>query len=69
MCLSSEMVSKRLSAYEISYNTMMIGKVSANSLLNKEHENAMPLRFGSALFSKLKKKYWELPHVAGNPLV
>lgn len=37
--------------------------------IRKEHENAMPLRFGSALFSKLQKKYWELPHVAGNPLV
>ena len=37
--------------------------------IQREHENAMPLRFGSALFSKLQKKYWELPHVAGNPLV
>lgn len=37
--------------------------------IQKEHENAMPLRFGSTLFSKLQKKYWELPHVAGNPLV
>lgn len=37
--------------------------------IRREHENAMPLRFGSALFSKLQKKYWELPHVAGNPLV
>lgn len=37
--------------------------------IQREHKNAMPLRFGSALFSKLQKKYWELPHVAGNPLV
>lgn len=29
----------------------------------------MPIRFGSPLFSKLKKKYWEHEHVAGNPLV
>ena len=36
--------------------------------IKKECENPMPLRFGSALFSKLQKKYWELPHVAGNPL-
>jgi hypothetical protein len=35
----------------------------------KEHQDAMPLRFGSPLYSKLKKKYWQLPHVAGNPLV
>lgn len=29
----------------------------------------LPLRFGSALFSKLNKKYWEKPHCAGLPLV
>ncbi len=29
----------------------------------------MPIKFGSALYSKLKKKYWELPHVAGKALV
>lgn len=34
-----------------------------------EQENAMPIRFGSSLYSKLQKKYWELPHVNGNPLV
>jgi len=34
-----------------------------------EQEDAMPLRFGSPLYSKLQKKYWELPHVKGNPLV
>ena len=26
-------------------------------------------KLGSAIFSKLNKKYWELPHVAGKPLV
>lgn len=31
--------------------------------------NEVPIRFGSPLFSKLKKKYWELPHVAGHPLI
>lgn len=31
--------------------------------------NEMPIRFGSPLYSKLQKKYWELDHVAGNPLV
>lgn len=35
----------------------------------KQHENEMPIRFGSPLFSKLQKKYWELDHVAGKPLV
>lgn len=29
----------------------------------------LPLRFGSALFSKLNKEYWKKPHCAGLPLV
>jgi hypothetical protein len=29
----------------------------------------VPIKFGSALRSKLLKRYWELPHVAGKPLV
>lgn len=32
-------------------------------------EHYVPIKFGSALFTKLKKRYWELPHVAGRPLV
>ena len=32
-----------------------------------EHE--IPIRFGSPLFSKLQKRYWELDHVKGLPLV
>lgn len=35
----------------------------------EENRNAMPLRFSSALDSKLKKKYWTLPHVQGKPLI
>lgn len=31
------------------------------------HEVA--IRFGSPLYSKLKKKYWEKPHIKGKPLV
>ena len=31
--------------------------------LIKEHKNAMPIKFGSPLYSKIKKKYWELTHV------
>lgn len=34
-----------------------------------EHENAMPIRFGSPLFSKLKKEYWNLPQIKGRPLI
>jgi hypothetical protein len=31
--------------------------------------NEVPIRLGSPLFSKLSKRYWELPHVAGKPFV
>ena len=29
----------------------------------------MPIKYGSALYSKLKKEYWKLDHVQGHPLV
>ena len=32
-------------------------------------EDEIPIRFGSPLYSKLCKKYWEKDHVSGNPLV
>jgi hypothetical protein len=32
-------------------------------------DGELVVRLGSALFSKLNKRYWELPHVAGQPLV
>ncbi|MDR5879412.1 hypothetical protein [Caballeronia sp. LZ032] len=32
-------------------------------------EHTIPIRLGSPLFTKLNKKYWELPHVAGKPLI
>lgn len=32
-------------------------------------ENEIPIRVGSALFSKLGKEYWKLPHVSNRPLV
>jgi hypothetical protein len=32
-------------------------------------DGELVVRLGSALFSKLNKHYWELPHVAGKPLV
>ena len=34
-----------------------------------EHENAMPIRFGSPLFTKLQKRYWELPQLKNLSLV
>ncbi|HGK4377532.1 TPA: glycosaminoglycan attachment protein [Klebsiella pneumoniae] len=35
----------------------------------EKHKDEMPMKFGSPLFSKLKKEYWNLEHVKGNPLV
>jgi hypothetical protein len=32
-------------------------------------DNYMPIKFGSPLYSKLKKRYWEQPHISGHPLV
>lgn len=37
--------------------------------LKRYLENYIPIKYGSALFSKLKKKYWELPHIKGRPIV
>jgi hypothetical protein len=33
------------------------------------YQEYMPIKWGSPLTSKLKKKYWELEHVKGNPIV
>jgi hypothetical protein len=43
-------------------------------VLNTANRNAyfqdyVPLKYGSCLLSKLRRRYWELPHVAGHPLV
>jgi hypothetical protein len=35
----------------------------------KKNRDETPIQFGSALFTKLQKRYWELPHVSGFPLV
>jgi len=35
----------------------------------EKHKDEMPIKFGSPLFSKLKKEYWKLDHVKDNPLV
>ncbi len=36
---------------------------------DKDIYDSMPIRFGSPLYSKLQKKYWELEHVKNIPLV
>lgn len=41
---------------------------SEKDLLNYT-KDYLPIKFGSPLYSKLQKKYWELEHVKGNPLI
>lgn len=38
-------------------------------LFSYRMQNVYPIKFGSPLFSKLKKRYWELDQVAGHSLV
>ncbi len=47
----------------------MFPEFKSSDEIYKELEGSMPIKFGSPLFTKLKKEYWELPHVKGNPLV
>lgn len=44
-------------------------KLLAEEEIIKETSNEMPLRFASALTSKLEKKYWELSHVKNKPII
>lgn len=44
-------------------------KIKSPDDVLKEQENSMPIKWGSPLYSKLQKKYWELPHVKGKPFV
>jgi hypothetical protein len=44
-------------------------KPSNDQELRVLREEYMPIKFGSALFSKLQKHYWELPHMLGIPFV
>lgn len=69
--------------HKVAIEAVIVGRKNDNpaSLLQKEpkylhpseiaekHKNEMPIKFGSPLYSKLKKEYWELDHVKGNPLV
>jgi hypothetical protein len=42
--------------------------LSEDEIVEKSNEE-FPIRAGSALFSKLSKRYWDLPHCTGLPLV
>lgn len=46
-----------------------LGNAQSEVEMMQTLEHTLPIRLGSPLFSKLKKKYWELEHVKGHPLV
>lgn len=65
---------------EIAVEAVIVNRKPENApLINKPfkskeetreiNKNEMPLRFSSSLDSKLKKEYWNLPHVKGKPLI
>lgn len=39
------------------------------SEIKEKHKDEMPIKFGSPLYTKLKKEYWKLEHVKDNALV
>jgi len=54
---------------ENSPSSFIIKEQKTEAQLNSELENDMPLRFGSTLFSKVSKKYWELQYLKDKPLL
>lgn len=44
------------------------GEKTEDEIIREMHEE-VPVKLGSALYSKLQERYWERPHVAGKPLV
>ena len=55
--------SQNVVAEEIDFATLTPEKIQ------ELQRHYMPIKFGSPLYSKLKKKYWDLEHVGGCPLV
>ncbi len=47
---------------------VVIHSAEAKDPVLKQH-HLYPIRLGSALYSKLCKRYWQLPHVVGNPII
>jgi hypothetical protein len=45
------------------------GGLTAWDLFSHRMQNVYPIKFGSPLFSKMKKKYWEQDHVRGRPFI
>lgn len=48
---------------------MAAGGITGWDLFDHRMRNVYPIKFGSPLFSKMKKKYWEQEHVRGQPFV
>lgn len=59
----------RRSDKPVSYFKTELSLPDNHEEVQRRHENEIPIRFGSPLFSKLRKRYWELDHVKGLPLV
>lgn len=45
------------------------GQELSKKELGEKIRNELPIRFGSPLFSKLKKRYWDLPQCKDKPLI
>jgi hypothetical protein len=45
------------------------GTLTGWDLFSHRMHNVYPLKFGSPLFSKMQKKYWEQEHVRGQPFI
>ncbi len=43
--------------------------VTKSGDVQHEMDHEIPIKLGSALYSKLKKEYWKLPQVSGKPLI
>lgn len=41
----------------------------SQSEIKEKNEHEMPIKFGSPLYTKLKKEYWNLEHVKDSPLI
>lgn len=46
-----------------------VGPPSAGLARWRYFANYLPIKFGSALYSKLTRQYWKLPHIGGRPIV
>lgn len=59
--------SNRSGGKSVPYSTF--GPNRSDEELISHIQNELAIKVGSPLFSKLKKRYWELPHVEGKPFI